>query len=154
MKKFLIIFLILFVSVLPVSAASYTSYYNSPFGLNYLAGDIMPWEDYIIFRDDNYTSIAVYGQADENGVFETATVRRVIRDSDYGGSYTTSETTESNVSVNVTEPYYIYSNLYGVGYALPSNENVMSIVCVSAFALTVLISVFRLVWSFRKGVAK
>nr|DAF16361.1 MAG TPA: hypothetical protein [Inoviridae sp.] len=29
---------------------SFNQYEGSPSGLNYLAGDIKPWEDYVIFR--------------------------------------------------------------------------------------------------------
>lgn len=126
---------------------------SSPTGLSYLAGDIMPWEDYVIFRTDDSTSVAIYGQADENGVFSTATVRTVERYTGYAG-YSTYETTMEDVSADILYPYYAYGNIIGVNYNLPSSNNITCLICCSAFALTALISVFRLVWSFRKGVAK
>ena len=113
----------------------------------------MPWEDYIIFRSSDDVSVAVYGQADQDGFFENATVRTVSRQNNYGNYYT-NEYQESNVSVRITEPYYCYSNIHGVSYSLPSSQNILCMIACAFFALISLISVFRLVWSFRKGVGK
>lgn len=132
---------------------TYGQYENSPQGLQFLTGDIMPWDDYIIFRSDENTSVAIYGQCDDNLNFDTATVRTVWRESGYG-SYLTNETTDYDVSVIISNPYYAYGNVIGNHYNLPASNNITAVICCGAFVLCCLISVFRLVWSLRKGVAK
>lgn len=133
---------------------TYTQYDSSPAGLNYLLGDVKPWEDYVCFRTDEYTSVCVYGLKSDDLSFEDATVRTLTRNtgSGYSSYYTTSETSGVDVDVLITEPYYAYGNVIGVSYALPSTQNVTSAVVCGTCILALLISVFRLVWSLKGGI--
>lgn len=133
---------------------TYNQYTGSaPSGLAYLTGDIKPWEDYVVFRTDNYTSIAVYGTKSDGKNFENATVRIVSRPNNQG-NYITSELHNQSVTVNISEPYYAYGNVIGVAYDLPSSNNITSIMVTGAVVFCALLSVFRLVWSLKKGVTK
>lgn len=129
---------------------SFNQYEGSPSGLNYLAGDIKPWEDYVIFRSDENTSVAVYGFSEDNLVWSNCTVRTLQRVYDSGYSYyETSENNYDSVSVSITEPYYAYGNVIGVSYALPSSANISALAISSACVVLVLIKIFQSVWRLR-----
>lgn len=123
---------------------------SSVTGINYLAGAILPWEDYVIFRLDDDTSIAIYGKADVNNHFDRATVRTVTRSYSYGSVYTTSEYTASNVDFDIDYPYSAYGNLIGVNYALPSSNNIMCMAVCAAVIVSAVIQLFRIVWGLKK----
>lgn len=132
--------------------ATYNQYSATPTNLAYLTGDIMPWDDYIILRTDQYTSVAIYGQMSEEYVFEDATVRTVTReDSSYNTYYSTEETGVYAV-VNIDEPLYAYGNVIGVSYALPAANNITSMVVAGTVVFCAVIKVFQLFWNIRKGV--
>lgn len=133
---------------------TYTQYEGSPNGLTYLAGDIMPWHDYVIFRSDEDTSVAVYGVKSDGLFFEDATVRTVSRSGNGYNHYVVSETTGSEVVVDITNPYYAYGNIIGVSYSLPSSGAITCLVVCATVCVCALISVFRLVWSLKRGVVK
>lgn len=126
---------------------------SAPTGFNYLAGNIMPWDDYLIFKTDNYTSVAVYGTKSDGTHFQNATVRIVSRPNNQGYYYTT-ELKNQDVTVNITNPYYAYGNVIGVAYDLPASNNITSITVSAAVIFCALISVFRLVWGLKRGVVK
>ena len=128
---------------------TYNQYYASPSGLQYLSGDILPWQDYIIFRADKDTSVSVYSTKYENGTFYNATVRTVYR-SNYS-NYVVSENQYDEVSVNIDHPYYAYGNIIGVSYELPSSMNIMSLAVCACVVVCSVLSIFRLVWSFKRG---
>lgn len=130
---------------------SYGQYSSSPAGLSYLVGDILPWQDYVVFRTDEDTSVAVYSNKSENLTFEDATVRTVKRtSSSYSSYYTTTEEKYDTVTVSITSPYYAYGNVIGVHYALPSSQNISSLFVSVSFVIVALLSVFRLLWSLRR----
>ncbi len=132
---------------------SYSQYESTPTGLNYLAGDIMPWDDYVIFRSDDNTSVAVYGPKQEGMTWKDATVRTVERvsDSGYSSYYDVSEREYSSVTVDISNPYYAYGNVIGVSYALPSSSNISALAVSSACIVCVLIKIFQSVWSLRRA---
>lgn len=131
---------------------SYSNIDSSPNGLSYLAGDIKPWEDYVIFRADEYTSIAVYGTKQEGMTWEDATVRIVERVADgYSSYYDVSEQVYSSVSVDIDYPYYAYGNVIGVSYSLPSSANISALAIASACIVGFLVSIFRSVWALRRS---
>lgn len=135
-------------------AFTYDQYETSPTGMTYLTGDIMPWHDYVIMRTDAYTSVAIYGQCDEDLHFDEATVRTVFREDNYGASYVATEETLENVIVNVSNPYYAYGNVIGVSYNLPSSSNIQCLAVCAAVCVCALISLFRLVWSLKRGTVR
>lgn len=132
---------------------SYTQYESAPNGLTYLTGDIMPWDDYVIFRSDENTSIAVYGPKQEEMTWEDATVRIVERvtESGYSSYYDVSEREYSSVTVDISNPYYAYGNVIGVSYDLPSSGNIAALAVSSACIVCVLIKIFQSVWSLRRA---
>ena len=134
--------------------ADYNQYESSPNGLNFLAGDINPWDDYVIFRQDDYTSVAIYGNCIDTDpiTFKTCTIRKLIRNSQSGYStyYRTTETDAKNITVSITEPYYAYGNIIGVDYALPRADNVSSVAVCGAVVVMVLLSVFRTLFSLKR----
>lgn len=132
---------------------TYNQYPSTPSGMNYLTGDVQPWEDYLCFRSDEDTSVCVYGLKSSGTNFTDATVRTVKRSSEgYGSYYVTTETSGVDVSVSITDPYYAYGNIIGVSYALPSSANITAICISGFFILSCLLSVFRLVWSLKGGI--
>lgn len=137
-----------------VADQSYDQYENNntPQGINVLAGDIMPWHDYVILRTGEYTSVAVYGLNSDGLTFEDATVRTVTRGSfsGYTNYYTVSESKYDTVEVDISNPYYCYGNVIGVAYDLPSSINVMSMCVCACVVVCALMSVFRLLWSLRR----
>lgn len=134
--------------------ATYNQYESAPSGLSYLTGDIKPWEDYVILRTDEDTSIAVYGTRQEDMIWENATVRKVERvtSSGYNSYYETSESLVGTAVVNVTNPYYAYGNVIGVSYDLPSTNAISCIAITAAVIVCVLVSIFRLVFSLKRGI--
>ncbi len=128
---------------------TYNQYLSSPSGMSYLTGDIMPWEDYLVFRSDEDTSVCVYGLKSDGTSFTDATVRTVRRSSSY---YQVSEVSGVDVDVNISNPYYAYGNIIGNNYNLPSYNAVTSVCASGFFILSILISVFRLVWSVKGGI--
>lgn len=131
--------------------AMYNQYLATPGNLAYLTGDIMPWDDYIILRTDQNTSVAIYGQMSEEYVFKDATVRTVTRQSN-NSYYISTEETGVYAVVNIDEPYYAYGNVIGVSYALPSADNITSMVVAGTVVFCAVIKVFQLFWNIRKGV--
>ena len=134
--------------------AVYTQYEASPQGVSFLAGDIKPWEDYVILRTDEDTSVAIYGIYQEDMVWENATVRTLTRttSSGYNTYYDTYESTVGTAIVNISNPYYAYGNVIGVSYDLPSSDSITCIAVCAAVVVSALISVFRLVFSLKRGV--
>ncbi len=132
---------------------SYSQYESAPQGMTYLTGDIMPWDDYVIFRTDENTSIAVYGPKQEGMEWEDATVRIVERvtSTGYNTYYDVSEHTYSSVSVDISNPYYAYGNVIGVSYDLPSSGNISALAVSSACIVLVLIKIFQSVWSLKRS---
>ena len=133
---------------------NFTQYESSPNGLSYLSGDIMPWHDYVIFRSDEDTSVAVYGAKSDGLYFEDATVRTVRRSGSGYNNYVVHEYTGQDVTVDIINPYYAYGNVIGVSYALPSSSSITSLFVCSSVVVCALVSVFRLVWSLKRGVVK
>ena len=127
----------------------YNQYPSSPSGMAYLTGDVMPWEDYLVFRSDEDTSVCVYGLKSDGTSFTDATVRTVRRSSSY---YQVSEVSGVDVDVSISHPYYAYGNIIGNNYNLPSYNAVTSVCASGFFILSILISVFRLVWSLKGGI--
>lgn len=132
---------------------TYNQYDSTPTGLSYLSGDIMPWHDYVIFRSDENTSVAVYGVKSDDLTWEDATVRKVWRTNNYN-TYQVSEEVYDTVTVNIDNPYYAYGNVIGVNYSLPSSQIVTSNVVSAAVIIIILVSIFRTVWSLKRGVTK
>ena len=128
----------------------YNQYMGSPTGLTYLAGDIMPWDDYIIVRSDEETSVAVYGKADDYNHWDQATVRTLQRYTSGSRYYYTDEIVVSDVTVNIDEPYYAYGNLIGVPYSLPASDAVSTFAVCGAVVIAGLIAVFRSVYSLKR----
>ncbi len=87
--------------------ATYRQYEAAPQGTSYLVANIKPWEDYVVFRSDEDTSIAVYGNKHEDLTWEDATVRILERttSSGYNTYYDVSETVVGSVTVDITNPY-------------------------------------------------
>lgn len=132
---------------------TYNQYEATPNGLNYLTGDIMPWHDYIIFRSNEHTSVAVYGIKSEDLTWEDATVRTVSRSNNMS-QYQVTESKYDSVTVNIDNPYYAYGNVIGVSYDLPSSCNITCMITAGFFALTCLIQIFRTVWTLKRGTVK
>lgn len=132
---------------------TYNQYEASPNGLSYLTGDIMPWHDYVIFRSNEQTSVAVYGLKSDDLTWEDATVRTVSRSSNLS-QYQVTESQYDSVTVNIDNPYYAYGNVIGVSYNLPSTNNIMCMIIAGFFAITMLVEVFRSVWSLKRGIVK
>ena len=130
--------------------AVFTQYQSAPSGLAYLTGDIMPWHDYVIFRSDENTSVAVYGFCSDDLTWEECTVRELWRE-DYS-NYQVDEYTAYDVQVQIDNPYYAYGNTIGVNYNLPSSANITALCVSAALIVSVLIGVFRLVFSLKRGV--
>lgn len=130
---------------------TYNQYLAAPQGLNYLASDIMPWDDYVILRIDEDTSVAVYGQVSEDLTWESATVRTVVR-GDYNTYYQVSEQELSDVNVNISNPYYAYGNVIGVSYDLPSTDVITSNIISGVCICLALYAVFNLVWRLKRGI--
>lgn len=128
---------------------TYNQYPASPSGMNYLTGDVQPWEDYLCFRSDEDTSVCVYGLKSAGTSFSDATVRTVRRTNSV---YQVTEQSGINVDVNISYPYYAYGNIIGNNYNLPSYNAVTSVCASGFFILAILISVFRLVWSLKGGI--
>lgn len=128
----------------------YTQYMGSPTGLTYLAGDIMPWDDYIIFRTSEDLSISVYGKADDFNHWDTATVRTLQRSDSGSRYYFTDEFEVSDVTVLIDEPYYAYGNLIGVPYVLPSSDAVVTVAVCGAVVVAGLVAVFRSIFSLKR----
>lgn len=127
---------------------TYNQYPASPSGMNYLTGDVQPWEDYLCFRSDEDTSVCVYGFKSDGTSFSDATVRTVRRTNSI---YQVTEQSGIDVDVNISYPYYAYGNIIGNNYNLPSYNAVTSVCASGFFILAILISVFRLVWSLKGG---
>lgn len=126
---------------------------NSPQGAAFLASDIMPWEDYVIFRSDEDTSIAVYGTKCDGVTWYDCNVREVTRTNagtGYTSYYVVDEYEAEEVTVVIDNPYYAYGNVIGVHYALPSSANITSMLVASVVVVCAVLSVFRTLWSFRK----
>lgn len=133
----------------------YIQYEASPTGLNYLAGDIMPWDDYVIFRSDDDTSISIYGQYnDSTKSFEKATVRGVVRSSgnNYQSYYYTFEHEYEDVTFEITEPYYAYGNLIGVPYSLPASADIIASVLPMAVVFCALVILFRTFFKLKRSI--
>lgn len=132
--------------------ASYQNIESTPQGINYLVGDILPWEDYVIFRASDTLSISVYGNKQSGMRWEDATVRYVERiTSGYNSYYDYWEDTVDSVSVNIDYPYYAYGNVIGMNYDLPSSNNITAISVSAILVVTVLVSLFRSVFSLRRA---
>lgn len=132
---------------------TYNQYLASPQGLNYLASDIMPWEDYVILRIDEDTSIAVYGTSSEDLTWDTATVRTLVR-GDYNTYYQVSEQHIEDVTVNISNPYYAYGNVIGVSYDLPTTDLITSNIISGVGICLALYAVFSLVWRLKRGIVR
>ncbi len=133
----------------------YNQYEANPTGLNYLAGDIMPWDDYVIFRTDEDTSISIYGQYnDKTDSFENATVRGVVRNSGsgYNNYYYTFERQYDEVTFDITEPYYAYGNLIGVPYSLPSSTAIIASIVPMAIIFCALVILFRTFFKLKRSI--
>lgn len=128
---------------------TYNQYPSSPSGMSYLTGDVLPWEDYLVFRSDEDTSVCVYGLKSDGTSFTDATVRIVRRTNSI---YQVTEQSGIDVDVNISYPYYAYGNIIGNNYNLPSYNAVTSVCASGFFILSILISVFRLVWSVKGGI--
>lgn len=133
----------------------YTQYESAPTGLSYLAGDIMPWEDYVIMRSDENTSIAIYGQYNgKTKSFENATVRGVVRNSgnNYQSYYSTFEREYDSVTFEITEPYYAYGNLIGVPYSLPASADITCSFLSISIVFCALVILFRTFFKLKRSI--
>lgn len=125
-------------------------------GLSYLSGDIMPWDDYVIMRVDDDTSIAVYGNCIERKsnyvYFPECTVRTVTRatSSGYSTIYDTDEEVYNDVYCYIHYPYYAYGNVIGINYDLPSSDNIIASFLSAAVVVASVVFVFKSLWRLRQ----
>lgn len=133
---------------------TFYQYEGNPVGLSYLAGDIMPWDDYVIMRTEENKSVAIYGlYNDETNAIENATVRSVIRGtSNYSSYYYTTETEYDEVYFDITEPYYAYGNIIGVPYTLPSSTSITASIVPMSLIFCGLVILFRTFFKLKRSV--
>lgn len=102
--------------------STYTQSDSSILGSSYFQGIIYPWDEYIVIPVSDTQSVLVVGTYDGRSgdqiSFKDSKIYTVNRSGSYGSSYSTSYSEESSTTVNVSEPYYIYSNTFAGAPAL------------------------------------
>lgn len=156
MKKVIVLFLVVLILVLPVSAASYSSYSGSSNNLSstyvdYLReriSDIDPDEDYILFRSGQYSYILAvsemftYSGTTLSGKAELLTLS-AHQSGSVGSSYNDYHVsvTEDNNFRYTNNGYMIYSNcIPGVpSFSEYQSVNYQTIIIVSLVAVVILL---------------
>lgn len=105
---------------------SYNQNVASPQGTSYFQGIIKPWDDYVLISTGNNTSILVKGKCNSDTGsklnFDDATVYLLNRTTGTNQIYQISSTDYDTVTVNYTNPYYMYSNSCGLAPNLTCNS--------------------------------
>lgn len=107
--------------------------YSSP-NNSYFNGVILPWDDYIIIETSDYVYVCVVGSCSSASsgsvTFDQADVYTVSRTnvSGYSYNYVVDVSSESDVTVEYSNPYYAYGNVSNElpAISLTSSGNITS----------------------------
>ena len=96
---------------------TYNQYVSSSvMSTSYFQGIIKPWDEYILVQTGEYSASLFVGDCKASSGSVTVsdcTIYSVTRSSSsYNNRYTVSQSHEDQSVVNITYPYYVYSNCY------------------------------------------